>query len=500
MPEIDVDVVPLLEPERAGAFVGTEAQEALRRDHVAAAALPARDPFELAQLLQRIDANVRVGADAQPDAPLAHPLDREEAVAEVRLGRRAGADARARRGDQVELGAVGVRGVDDRRSLAEAARAFQQLDGTETVLGEALLDLARLLVGVDMQRQLLRDCVAADLLQPVRRAGAHGVGGEPDTDVAAAQVLDLMQVVRHRVLPKAREAAAPVRGEQDDDPHTGLLGRLDRRERLGEAEVVKLADRRVPASAELAIDLRVLPAYELGGLALRFGEHRLAPGPEVAAAAAAAQGPLERVAMGIDEAGQAEGLGHGRILSTPMATRAVSVPLQQLPNALTIARLILIPVFVALMLSAEGGHSWPAGIVFGVAGVTDQIDGFLARRWRVESDFGRVWDPLADRLMIDAAVILLFVADHMPWAGLVLILGRDLLLLAGYKTVAPDGYELKVNLIGKTATWLLYAGIGFLLVTHRSTEWPYWIFWAGLILAVVAGLVYGFSLWRERRR
>jgi CDP-diacylglycerol--glycerol-3-phosphate 3-phosphatidyltransferase len=183
-----------------------------------------------------------------------------------------------------------------------------------------------------------------------------------------------------------------------------------------------------------------------------------------------------------------------------MATRAVSAPLQQLPNALTIARLILIPVFVALMLSAEGGHSWPAGIVFGVAGVTDQIDGFLARRWRVESEFGRVWDPLADRLMIDAAVILLFVADHMPWAGLVVIIGRDLLLLAGYKAVAPQGYELRVNLIGKTATWLLYAGIGFLLVTHRSTDWPYWIFWTGLVLAVLAGLEYARAAWREWRR
>jgi CDP-diacylglycerol--glycerol-3-phosphate 3-phosphatidyltransferase len=182
-----------------------------------------------------------------------------------------------------------------------------------------------------------------------------------------------------------------------------------------------------------------------------------------------------------------------------MATRAVPLPLQQLPNALTIARLILIPVFVALMLSAEGGHSWPAGIVFGVAGVTDQIDGFLARRWRVESDFGRVWDPLADRLMIDAAVILLFVADHMPWAGLVVILGRDLLLLAGYKAIAPQGYELNVNLIGKTATWLLYAGIAFLIVTHRSTDWPYWIFWTGLTLAVVAGLVYAYGAWKETR-
>src|SRR5206468_10673222 len=119
----------------------------------------------------------------------------------------------------------------------------------------------------------------------------------------------------------------------------------------------------------------------------------------------------------------------------PMSARAVPLPLQQLPNALTIGRLVLIPVFVALMLGASGGHSWAAGIVFAIAGVTDQVDGYLARRWRVESEFGKVADPLADRLMIDAAVILLFVADHMPWAGLVVVLGRDLLLMLGYKAV-----------------------------------------------------------------
>src|SRR3989441_8646914 len=151
-----------------------------------------------------------------------------------------------------------------------------------------------------------------------------------------------------------------------------------------------------------------------------------------------------------------------------MATRAVPATLQQLPNALTIARLALIPVFVAFMLTADGGHSWPAGIVFGVAGVTDQIDGFLARRWRVESAFGRIFDPLADRLMIDAAVILLFVADHMPWAGLVVIIGRDLVLMAGYKAFAKRGYELNVNALGKASTWLLYTGTGILIVTHRS--------------------------------
>jgi len=61
------------------------------------------------------------------------------------------------------------------------------------------------------------------------------------------------------------------------------------------------------------------------------------------------------------------------------------------------------------------------------------------------------------------------------------------LLTSGYKAIAPQGYEINVNFLGKAATWILYLGIGCLIVTHRSTEWPYWIFWTGLVLAVVAG-------------
>ena len=106
------------------------------------------------------------------------PRGGEEAVGEVGLGRRAGADRRAALGEQVELGAVGVRRVDDRGVRAEAAGAGEQLDRAAAVLGEALLDLARLLVGVDVQRQPLGGGVAADLLEPVARAGADGVGGE----------------------------------------------------------------------------------------------------------------------------------------------------------------------------------------------------------------------------------------------------------------------------------------------------------------------------------
>src|SRR5438477_9028439 len=137
-----------------------------------------------------------------------------------------------------------------------------------------------------------------------------------------------------------------------------------------------------------------------------------------------------------------------------MATRAIPAPLAQLPNALTLGRLALIPVFVVLMVQAGDTHSWPAGILFGVAGVTDQIDGFLARRWHVESRFGKIADPLADRLMIDAAVILLFAYSRLPWAGLVVIVGRDAFLLAGSALLAPRLGELDVNLVGKAATWV----------------------------------------------
>ncbi|MGD0713796.1 MAG: CDP-diacylglycerol--glycerol-3-phosphate 3-phosphatidyltransferase [Gaiellaceae bacterium] len=179
-----------------------------------------------------------------------------------------------------------------------------------------------------------------------------------------------------------------------------------------------------------------------------------------------------------------------------MATRAVPAPLAQLPNALTLGRLALIPVFVALMIHTGDAHSWPAGILFGVAGATDQVDGFLARRWHVESRFGKIADPLADRLMIDAAVILLVVYGRLPWAGLVVIAARDLLLLAGWRVLAPRGIDVDVNLLGKAATWVLYAAIGFRIVTHDATSWPLWLFWIGLAGAVVAALLYVRTAWK----
>jgi CDP-diacylglycerol--glycerol-3-phosphate 3-phosphatidyltransferase len=182
-----------------------------------------------------------------------------------------------------------------------------------------------------------------------------------------------------------------------------------------------------------------------------------------------------------------------------MTARAVPLPLAQLPNALTVLRFALVPVFIVLLATADGGQSWPAAIVFALAAVTDQVDGWLARRLHVESEFGKYADPLADRLMIDAAVIMLVIAGRLPWIALVLVVARDAMLVAGARLLVPRGYEFSVSFLGKLATWVLYAAITFVLVTPDGTRWPLWIFWVGVGLAVAAAARYVASAWKVVR-
>lgn len=176
----------------------------------------------------------------------------------------------------------------------------------------------------------------------------------------------------------------------------------------------------------------------------------------------------------------------------------VSAPLRQLPNALTLLRFAAIPLFAWLLVRDADGPSWAAGLVFAAAAATDQLDGWLARRWRVESGFGKVADPLADRLMIDTAVVLLVAYGRLPWVALV-ILARDALLVGGYRFVVPRGYEFEVSQLGKIATWGLYASIGLVLVTAEGTWWALACFWINLVLAVIAAAQYVVKARREVR-
>jgi CDP-diacylglycerol--glycerol-3-phosphate 3-phosphatidyltransferase len=164
--------------------------------------------------------------------------------------------------------------------------------------------------------------------------------------------------------------------------------------------------------------------------------------------------------------------------------------LRQLPNMLTLLRFAAVPVFAALFVSAGSGGAAVAGVFFGAAAATDQLDGWLARRWHVESRFGRIADPLADRLMISVAAVLLWRDGRLPWPGAVIVICRDLLLVVGYQLLAPRGVAIDVSKIGKLATWIMYAALAALIVTDRGTSWPLWLFWLGVVLALVAATLY----------
>jgi CDP-diacylglycerol--glycerol-3-phosphate 3-phosphatidyltransferase len=163
---------------------------------------------------------------------------------------------------------------------------------------------------------------------------------------------------------------------------------------------------------------------------------------------------------------------------------------RHIPNALTILRFAAIPVFIWLFLAAGDDAAWGAGVFFAGAALTDQVDGYLARRWNVQSAFGKVADPLADRLMIGVAVVLLWIEGRLPLVAMIVVLARDLVLVLGYKVVVPRGYEFEVSFLGKLATWVLYASLCFVIVTPKGTGWPLVLVWIGVGLALVAGVEY----------
>ncbi len=128
------------------------------------------------------------------------------------------------------------------------------------------------------------------------------------------------------------------------------------------------------------------------------------------------------------------------------------------PNLISFTRIALIPVFVILIVN-EGTEL--AGILlFSAVAATDWVDGFVARRTGQVSEFGKLLDPIADRLAIAAALIAMVIRGAFPlWAALLILVRDVLILLAGVVVLVTRGARIEVRFIGKVATFGLMVGI-----------------------------------------
>ena len=139
------------------------------------------------------------------------------------------------------------------------------------------------------------------------------------------------------------------------------------------------------------------------------------------------------------------------------------------PNAISVARLAGVPVFLWLVLGPEA-DGWAVGLLI-AAGLSDWLDGVIARAWDQQSRLGQVLDPAADRLYIAATLIGLAIRAIIPWWLVALLVARELVLGAALLVLRRHGYgPLQVSLVGKAATLcLLYAFPLLFLGAHEGT-------------------------------
>ena len=143
-----------------------------------------------------------------------------------------------------------------------------------------------------------------------------------------------------------------------------------------------------------------------------------------------------------------------------------------LPNKITLIRILMIPIFIIVYyLPLELNHIISA-IIFAVAALTDWVDGFIARKYDMVTKFGEFLDPLADKLIVVAALALLLEVYATPWFAIpaILIIGRELVISGLREWMAKIGLsnKVKVSMIGKVKTWVQMIAIAVLLIASNE--------------------------------
>ncbi len=171
-----------------------------------------------------------------------------------------------------------------------------------------------------------------------------------------------------------------------------------------------------------------------------------------------------------------------------------------LPNVLTLSRIVAIPAVVALFFVPGPAAQWAAGVVFVAAAVTDFFDGWLARRWQQVSHFGRFLDPIADKLMVAAVLMMLVGAGRVATVTTLpalVILGREILVSGLREYLAQLNVGMPVTGLAKWKTGIQMVAITILLVGDAGPVLPWVVIGeAGLWIAGVLTLITGWDYMR----
>ncbi len=185
-----------------------------------------------------------------------------------------------------------------------------------------------------------------------------------------------------------------------------------------------------------------------------------------------------------------------------------------LPNALTVARIFLVPIVVVVLLTVEirTWAFWGASL-FLVAALTDLLDGYLARRRKQVTTLGRLLDPIADKLLISSALVSLVQLRIAPAWMVVIILGREFAVSGLRSIAAHEGFSINVSTLGKGKMVTQVAAVVGLILGHKYGGWVEWtakvLLWAVVVFALVSMVQYFREFWskldssiknREQRR
>ncbi len=170
-----------------------------------------------------------------------------------------------------------------------------------------------------------------------------------------------------------------------------------------------------------------------------------------------------------------------------------------LPNALTVFRILLVPVLVAALLSEGPEGDLLAAIVFAVASFTDALDGWIARRRKSESTFGKLMDPLADKLLVTSALVSLVSLDRL-WAWVAMVIIARELAVTGLRQLAMEqGHVMAASLWGKLKTIAQIVMVMCLIAVDGSPLWLDGVVYVTVVITVLSGADYFFGLRRLLR-